>query len=162
MMVKPYDFTIFVVNHPNVFFFFRLSRGVPWKNFHPPDWCEKQVKFLAETLNFSLFTLDIHGGITDVGNSEPELDWWRGGTCVTLEKNEMWDCEIWDVRCEMRGDERRWEEMRMGGGWDEMRWNGMWCLGGWKHENMACGTSLALSGDDFQWFTTMSKMETII
>ena len=25
-----------------------------------------QVKFLAETLDFSLFTLDIHGGITDV------------------------------------------------------------------------------------------------
>ena len=61
------------------------------KTSYPPDWCEKQVKFLAETLNFSLFTLDIHGGITDVGNSEPELDWWRGGTCVTLEKDEMSD-----------------------------------------------------------------------
>lgn len=72
-----------------------------------------------------------------------------------------WDVRLWDMRCQM-WDERRWEEMRMGGGWDEMRWNGMWCLGGWKHENMACGTSLALSGDDFQWFTTMSKMETII
>ena len=59
----------------------------------------------------------------------------------------------------MRGDERRWD---MRWGWDEMRWNGMWCLGGWKHENMACGTLLALSGDDFQWFTTMSAMETII
>ena len=159
MMVKPYDFTIFVVNHPNVFFFFRLSRGVPWKNFHPPDWCEKQVKFLAETLNFSLFTLDIsrryHGCgklRTRVGLVE------RRHLCDTRKE---WDVRLWDMRCQM-WDERRWEEMRMGGGWDEMRWNGMWCLGGWKHENMACGTSLALSGDDFQWFTTMSKMETII
>ena len=28
-----------------------------------------EVKFLAETLDFKLFTLDIHGGITDVASS---------------------------------------------------------------------------------------------
>ena len=55
-----------------------------------------QVKFLAETLNFSLFTLDIHGGITDVPSSEQELDWWRGGICGTLER-----CEILDMRYEI-------------------------------------------------------------
>lgn len=71
MIVKPHDFTIFVVNHPKVFLFFAVCPVCPVKKASVlPTFLCFQVKFLAETLNFSLFTLDIHGGITDVGNSE--------------------------------------------------------------------------------------------
>lgn len=141
-MISPFLWWII----PTCFFcFLRLSRGVLWKNF------------LSSRLVWKAG--EVPGGDAELlpfyfGHSRRYHGCGKLRTRVGLvERRHLCDTRKgWDVRCEMIGDEDG----------TRMRWNGMWCLGGWKHENMACGTLLALSGDDFQWFTTMSAMESII
>ena len=138
MMVKPYDFTIFVVNHPNVFFFLRLSRGVPMKKLPSSRlvWKAGEVPGGdAELLPFYF------------GHSRRYHGCGKLRTRVGLvERRHLCDTRKgWDVRCEVRGDE---DGTRMR--WDEMKWDVM--LGRmktWKH-GMWHPTS-----SQWGWFSTI-------
>ena len=55
------------------------------------------VKFLAETLDFKLFTLDIHGGITDAS-------WWGLGVTVGSEIHHGMQI------CRLSGDLEGWDD----------------------------------------------------